>query len=400
MATLKVANLTLKEENFKLKNSLGGATGSQLGASPSSCSSSSQEMRLTYVKRLEMMRLDPQDPNKYCRVLAYNDLYGMLVVSQPSQFNALAPGFGVRRVQMLDKKLERFVSLHKEVIRDVSFNPINKDLLLSVSQDKTIRLTNVSSCAEIQRYHCETEIWSCCWHSQDPHIFYIGTKRSHLYIYDTRTGSTEPRAQIEFPVTERRPIIGLIHVPKDDSHRNFPVSGLLVMTLGSLWFFEDTANVEQHTIHKLSVEGLFWSFDFHAATRNLLINFRPQPHARHIVLELNKVNVSQDVTQPQYSIRTNIIFDQKKGGSYKDRSFLRSILCSKPRVEDQLLVIFGRGSSSRDHKLVVQELGSERVVQEISIEKPILNLESVRLNDEHYLCILSENEVHIYKWQL
>ena len=121
---------------------------------------------------------------------------------------------------------------------------------------------------------------------------------------------------------------------------------------------------------------------------------------RHIVLELNKVNVSQDVTQPQYSIRTNIIFDQKKGGSYKDRSFLRSILCSKPRVEDQLLVIFGRGSSSRDHKLVVQELGSERVVQEISIEKPILNLESVRLNDEHYLCILSENEVHIYKWQL
>ena len=237
-------------------------------------------MRLTYVKRLEMMRLDPQDPNKYCRVLAYNDLYGMLVVSQPSQFNALAPGFGVRRVQMLDKKLERFVSLHKEVIRDVSFNPINKDLLLSVSQDKTIRLTNVSSCAEIQRYHCETEIWSCCWHSQDPHIFYIGTKRSHVYIYDTRTGSTEPRAQIEFPVTERRPIIGLIHVPKDDSHRNFPVSGLLVMTLGSLWFFEDTANVEQHTIHKLSVEGLFWSFDFHAATRNLLINFRPQPHAR------------------------------------------------------------------------------------------------------------------------
>ena len=124
------------------------------------------------------------------------------------------------------------------------------------------------------------------------------------------------------------------------------------------------------------------------------------PFFRHVVLELNKVNVSQDVTQPEFSIRTNIIFDQRNGGSYKERSFLRSILCSKPNMEDQLLVIFGRGSSSRDHKLVVQELGSERVLQEISIEKPILNLESVRLNDEHYLCILSENEVHIYKWQL
>ena len=280
MATLKVANVTLREENEKLKrNYMAG------GANPSAIAvpnqpSASQEMRLKYVKRLEMMRMDPQDINKYCRLLAYNDLYGMLVVTQPSQFNALAPGFGVRRVQMLDKKLERFVSLHKEAIRDISFNPINKDLLLSVSQDKSIRLTNISSCAEIQRYHCETEIWSCCWHSHDPHIFFIGTKRSQIYVYDTRSAGGDHRALLEFPVTERRPIIGLIHVPKDDSHRNFPVSGLFVMTLGSLWFFEDSAVEFQYTIHKLSVDGLFWSLDFHPPTRNLLVNFRPQPHAR------------------------------------------------------------------------------------------------------------------------
>ncbi len=52
-----------------------------------------------------------------------------------------------------------------------------QDQLLSVSQDKTIRLTNISTCAEIQRYHCESEIWSCAWNSDDPNVFYVGTKR-------------------------------------------------------------------------------------------------------------------------------------------------------------------------------------------------------------------------------
>ena len=45
------------------------------------------------------------------------------VLFQPS-FTSLAPGYGVRRVNMLDRRVESFVSLHKEPIRDLSFNPI------------------------------------------------------------------------------------------------------------------------------------------------------------------------------------------------------------------------------------------------------------------------------------
>ena len=82
--------------------------------------------------------------------------------------------FGVRRVNMLDVKAESFVHLHKELIRNIAFNPVQQDQLLSVSHDKTIRLTNISSCAEVQRFHCETEIWSCCWNSDDPFLFYVG----------------------------------------------------------------------------------------------------------------------------------------------------------------------------------------------------------------------------------
>ena len=42
---------------------------------------------------------------------------------QPS-FTELAPGYGVRRVNMLDRRVESFVSLHKEPIRDLAFNPV------------------------------------------------------------------------------------------------------------------------------------------------------------------------------------------------------------------------------------------------------------------------------------
>ena len=48
--------------------------------------------------------------------------------------------------------------------------------------------------------------------------------------------------RLEFPVVERRPIIGMTYVPASTSHLTFPCGGLLVQTLGSLWFFESLGN--------------------------------------------------------------------------------------------------------------------------------------------------------------
>ena len=53
-----------------------------------------------------------------------------------------------------------------------------------------------------------------------------------------REGGLDPARELEFPLVERRPVIGLAYVKRD--HRSaFPVGGLLVLTLGSLWFFEN-----------------------------------------------------------------------------------------------------------------------------------------------------------------
>jgi hypothetical protein len=45
--------------------------------------------RLLYVKRSELIRresLSQGQPNRYCRVMAYNETHGMLVVSQVSKY--------------------------------------------------------------------------------------------------------------------------------------------------------------------------------------------------------------------------------------------------------------------------------------------------------------------------
>ena len=80
----------------------------------------------------------------------------------------------VLAAQMCTNHLQYKIFLCTFLIKMVIFV---QDQLLSVSQDKTARLTNISSCAEIQRYHCESEIWSCAWNLDDPNVFFVGTKR-------------------------------------------------------------------------------------------------------------------------------------------------------------------------------------------------------------------------------
>ena len=284
--TIKVDHHLLKEENEKLKNEIkalkaGGAVainGSLAGPSYSSAADSSSKSgnaeRLAYVRTLQIMRSTEQvDNNRSCRVMAYNPLLGMLVLSQPS-FTALAPGFGVRRVHMLDQKLETFVVLHKDGIRDLAFSPVNQDQLLSVSLDKTMRITNISSCVEVVRFSHEFELWSCTWHAHDPNRFFAGSKRGEILLYDTRNVDGF-QAQLEFPIQEQRPIIALEFVPKCDNHRTFPCSGLLAMTLGSVWFFEEHASAADgsatYVPHKLQLDGLFWSMRFGEALEHLTI---------------------------------------------------------------------------------------------------------------------------------
>lgn len=349
---------------------------------------------MRYVKQLDIIRSILDDSggarDRYCRLMAFNEVHAMLIVTQPS-FTALAPGFGIRRINMLDRKVGTFLALHKDSIRDMAFHPTRHDQLLSVSQDKSVRLTNVNSGQEIQRYSCDSEVWSCAWDRDNPHQFFIGTRRSEIWLYDTRETSLDPKMKLEFPAVERRPIIALAYVQKDASSQ-LKMGGLLVMTLGSLWFFaQDPACANTYTPHRLKPSEPFWSMRFDNDLRLLLISTRPNPHSRHIVGSLTQLEV------PDSEVQCSLIemYNQKRGGSYTERSFLKACIF---RDDQRAILAYGRGSSGSDHKMILEELGTEKILQEVRVPRPILDITKFSVNGEHFVAALCECQVFIYQW--
>ena len=97
-ASLKVTCQTRKEEIEKLQEQirllrsglgqslpLGGDSALLSNSSTSSGNPGSTYSRLLYLKRCELIRRDAlqeAQPTRYCRVMAYNETHGMLVVSQ------------------------------------------------------------------------------------------------------------------------------------------------------------------------------------------------------------------------------------------------------------------------------------------------------------------------------
>ncbi len=51
-----------------------------------------------------------------------------------------------------------------------------------------------------------------------------------------------------------------------------------------------------------------------------------------------------------------------------------------------------------DHKVILQEVGSDAVVQEVSTGKPVLDICPVGVNGQQYLAVLNGSDLVLYKW--
>ena len=353
--------------------------------------SSGKLLKLVHVRKHEVCR-PSAERDKCCRVMAVSEYQGMIVISQPSA-NPLFPGFGARRFNMLDQKLGNFVGLGKEVIRDFSFHPVTPELLLSCGQEKVVRVTNMVSCSEVVRFTVDTEVWACDWAMGGQHShLYLGTKRSQILVHDTLQPTAEPLV-ISFPGSERRPIISLVSVPSSPAS-GLSHPGLLVLTLGSLWYFEHNLATNTFTPHKLPTPAgrMFWSLEYEASTRLILLVCRPGPLATHLVMEL----VTTEIPHTGKVVTVNTIMTVE-GGSYKDRSFLRSCLMVTDKEEGRVMMAYTRGTGLGDIKVVVQEVPTGRIVQELGVGKPVLDVKVAAINNQQYLAVLGETDLNMYR---
>merc|ERR1712083_510634 len=137
--------------------------------------------------------------------------------------------------------------------------------------------------------------------------------------------------------------------------------GFLVLTLGSLWYWEHNMADNTFTPYKLPTpQGtLFWSLEYDPSSRLILVVCKPSPLSKHLVMELTTTTLSTGT----------------------------------------VMLVYSRGTGMGDHKIILQEVGSGKIIQEISVGKPVLDIKQASINQVNYLAVLGETELLMYKWE-
>ena len=116
------------------------------------------------------------------RVMEYAALERWLLVSCQ-----LPSGrWGLRRVSILNASAHRDdIDIgHTDAIRDLKLNPRERTQILTVSTDRSFRLSNIQSknCV-LTISQPDSAIWSCCWDPVRPTYCYAGTQTGPILIF-------------------------------------------------------------------------------------------------------------------------------------------------------------------------------------------------------------------------
>ncbi|XP_060082896.1 E3 ubiquitin-protein ligase RFWD3-like [Ylistrum balloti] len=324
-----------------------------------------------------------------CRVMDYSSSLATLVVSQPSA-SPLFPGFGIKKVSMMDFKTCQYLTLHTKAIRDVCFHPLVDDgMLLSASMDKTIKMTSVISNAVVQSYETPQPVWSCVWNADDHNYFYSGQSNGTVLEFDIRN-TTEHLKELN---TEghRSPVVSLEYIPKDPQAM-FRPGGILVGQLAQVSFYERKSD-DQYRLHMLPLDGTLSSLCFEPTTRNLLASFKPNskyPTTRHQMCEMSStaINTGLDTV-----CTCNVI--QTFHGGRTQAMLSNSLLLPHPEDSSRLLVCAGEEASSAMH---VWDCGTNQMSQRLHTGGVVVDICAIRSNQKDYVAALTEKQVKIHKW--
>ncbi|KAG0718921.1 E3 ubiquitin-protein ligase RFWD3 [Chionoecetes opilio] len=333
-----------------------------------------------------------------CRVMAHSEWLGMLVVSMPSQVG-MFPGYGIKKVNLLELHTGQYVPLHQKQIRDLAFSPTKHDLLLSVAMDKVVKITNVCSNAPVVNFLAPAPLWCCCWSTTESNMFYVGTASGRLLQYDTRNTNTHV-ATIELPGSG--PVVSMAYVhPGPDSSLTW--GGLLAARL-QCCFFVEVGKPGEAKSHVLPLEGTFTSVACEADNSHVLVSCRPtqrHPHARHVICYLQPVNVAaEEGGEGGRTVSAQPVHTFQGGTAQKVLS--RTLLARAPHPNAGLLVY---ASDESTQSIYVWELGTMRCLQQLRCTRAwqghsdtVVDLKQLIIGDALHLAALTEKGVRLYCW--
>ncbi|KAK3921158.1 E3 ubiquitin-protein ligase RFWD3 [Frankliniella fusca] len=317
-----------------------------------------------------------------CRVLAYNEWKNILVASQQS-ITPLFPDFGIRLIDTEEFRLRQLMPMHSKAIRDLSFNPHRKDLLLTASLDKTAKMFCMSSNASVMSFNAEVPLWSCCWDGNNSNVFFAGSHNGITFQYDIRNTHTE----VSRVVTQGdgTPVISIAAIP---AGAWLPNGGFLSCRLNRLRVYERTSNSEFRA-YPLDIEGPFTALNYNHKTNHMLITTRPtgqNPHVKHQLYEMGFAGA-----QP----RANIVhsFD----GSTTQRVMSRPCQLEIDGSVKDTLICAHQESESYVSIWSVRS-GQKIPAGPLHSSEHVLDLCPLKVNNRTYLASLSEKTLRVYQF--
>ncbi|KAM7002237.1 E3 ubiquitin-protein ligase rfwd3.S [Tautogolabrus adspersus] len=325
------------------------------------------------------------------RVLSYCEPLSCLLASQLSQHATLVPGYGVKKVSVVNMKASQYVPIHSKQIRGLSFNRQNDSLLLSAALDNTIKLTSLLTNTVVQTYNAGKPVWSCCWCLDNSNYVYAGLINGSVLVYDTRDTSTH--VQELQPLRSRCPVASLCYVPRAASS-SFPCGGLIAGSLEGACFWEQV-NETTYRPHILPLETSGCTdIQVETESRHCLVTYRPgrsNPSLRCVLMALNRTPQQDSSQLPSCSSSPVQTFSA--GPSCK--LLTKNAVFKSPDGNGTLVCAGDEASNST----IVWDAGSGSMLQKLPADLPVLDISPFSVNGEHYLASLTEKMLKLYKWE-
>ncbi|CAJ1055912.1 E3 ubiquitin-protein ligase RFWD3 [Xyrichtys novacula] len=391
-----------QQELQELRSLMAQAGRSSLPSSSSSSSSSSSASTSLFLRASQ--RADGSRSGQYgfskavlvsqnggSRVLSYCEPLSCLLASQLSQHATLVPGYGVKKVSVVNMKASQYVPIHSKQIRGLAFNRQNDSLLLSASLDNTIKLTSLLTNTVVQTYNAGKPVWSCCWCLDNSNYVYAGLINGTVLVYDTRDTSTH--VQELLPLRSRCPVASLCYIPRAASS-SFPCGGLIAGSLEGGCFWEQV-NETTYRPHMLPLESSGCTdIQVETESRHCLVTYRPgrsNPSLRCVLMALNRTPQQDSSQLPSCSCSPVQTFSA--GPSCKHLT--KNAVFKNPGGGGMLVCAGDEASNST----IVWDAGSGSMLQKLPADLPVLDISPFSVNGEHYLAALTEKMLKLYKWE-
>jgi hypothetical protein len=113
-----------------------------------------------------------------------------LPIEQPSNYSSLYPGnkFGIQLIDPRKRRKTKYIPVHKEDIKDISFGC---GFLLSGSSDKTMRTVDINASKIVGVYHAPHKVVSVAW-NRGKSLIYGGMQNGKLVEFDIRINGKNP----------------------------------------------------------------------------------------------------------------------------------------------------------------------------------------------------------------